>query len=139
MVERISPRDAKRRMDEEGYVYLDVRSVPEFEQGHPNGAYNIPFLHLRSSGMQTNSGFLEAAERTFAKDQKLVVGCKSGGRSLRAAEQLEAAGFTNVVDQRAGYGGARGPFGQVTEPGWERVGLPTSTEAAGGRSWSELS
>lgn len=139
MIENITPQDAKRRMDEEGYAYLDVRSVPEFEQGHPNGAYNIPFLHLGSDGMEPNPEFLAAVERTFAKDQKIVIGCKSGGRSQRAAEQLAAAGFTNILDQRAGYGGARGSFGETTEPGWQDAGLPISNEAAGGRSWSELS
>ena len=33
----VTPREAKRLVDEEGYTYVDVRSVPEFEQGHPAG------------------------------------------------------------------------------------------------------
>lgn len=139
MIERISAKDAKRRMDEQGYAYLDVRSVPEFEQGHPEGAYNVPLLHMGPSGMQPNPRFLEVVSRVFAMDDKIVIGCKSGHRSLRAAELLEGAGFTNVRDQRAGYGGARGSFGEVSEPGWQAEGLPTSTEAATGRSWAELS
>lgn len=138
MVERISPAEAKRRMDEEGYVYLDVRSVPEFEQGHPNDAYNIPIMHLRPGGMEPNPDFVAAVSKVFATDTKIVVGCKSGGRSLRAAEMLAAAGFTAICDQRAGYGGARGPFGGVAEKGWQAEGLPTSTEAAPGRTWAEL-
>ncbi len=60
----------------------------------------------------------------FAKDARIVVGCKAGGRSLRAATALVAAGFTNVLDQRAGFDAVRGPFGEVTEPGWSRAGLP---------------
>ncbi len=139
MIERIGPREAKRRMDEAGWVYLDVRSVPEFEQGHPNGAYNVPLLHLASGGMQPNEAFLDVVTRTFAPGAKIVVGCQSGVRSLRAAEMLLEAGFTTVAEQRAGFGGARGPFGERTEAGWQDEGLPTATEAASGRSWEELS
>ena len=29
-----------------GSPYIDVRSIPEFEMGHPAGAFNIPLLHL---------------------------------------------------------------------------------------------
>ena len=50
-VDHIMPDEAARRMDEEGYVYIDVRSIPEFEQNHPDPAVNIPILHadLRTS------------------------------------------------------------------------------------------
>ena len=139
MPERISPQEAKRRMDEDGWVYVDVRSVPEFEQGHPNGAYNIPVMHLRPGGMDPNADFVDAFTRAFDLDKKIILGCRSGGRSLRGAGLLERAGFTNVVDQFAGYGGSRGAFGQVEEPGWEALGLPTSNEAGSGKSWSDLS
>jgi len=138
MVDRIGPREAKRRMDREGWVYVDVRSVPEFEQGHPNGAYNVPLMHLRPGGMEPNPRFVDAIKEAFAPDAKIIVGCKSGGRSLKAAEALEAEGFTSVLDQRAGYGGARDAFGGVTEKGWVAEGLPTSTEATPGRSWDDL-
>ena len=135
---RIGAAEAKRLMDQEGYVYLDVRSVPEFEQGHPNGAYNVPLMHFGAGGMEANPDFVAAVARAFSKDQRLLIGCKSGGRSKRAAEILVAAGFTNVIDQCGGYGGARGAFGQVTEAGWHAEGLPTATEAASGRSWDDL-
>ncbi|MCA9610553.1 MAG: rhodanese-like domain-containing protein [Myxococcales bacterium] len=138
MLERIGAREAKRRMDEDGWIYLDVRSVPEFEQGHPNGAYNVPLLHLASGGMATNEGFVAAVIRVFDPATKIVVGCQSGVRSVRAAELLLEAGFQSIAEQRAGFGGARGPFGERVEAGWLDEGLPTSTEAATGRSWAEL-
>lgn len=136
---RVKPEEAKRMMDEEGFVYLDVRSVPEFEQGHPTGAYNVPLMHMSSVGMQSNADFMDVVTRAFAKDTKIVVGCKSGGRSLRAAESMLAAGFTTVVDQLAGFSGAADAFGRVAEPGWLAKGLGTSTTAESGRSWAELS
>jgi rhodanese-related sulfurtransferase len=72
--------------------------------------------------MAPNTEFLTVMERKFAKDAKILVGCKSGGRSLQAAAVLLSSGFTDVIDQRAGFSGA-------TEPGWEPMGFPTATEA----------
>ena len=46
-------------------------------------------------------------------------------RSLKAQAMLVAAGFTNVLEQRAGWDGARGSFGEVIEEGWKRAGLPS--------------
>jgi len=138
MVERISPKDAKARLDE-GWTYLDVRSVPEFEQGHPAGAYNVPLMHMGAGGMEPNPDFIAAVEASFPKDAKLVLGCKAGGRSFRAAQQLEARGYTHVLDQRGGWSGATDPFGRALEAGWEQEGLPSATDAEPGRSWAELS
>jgi rhodanese-related sulfurtransferase len=134
---RISPQEASDKMAE-GFTYVDVRTVEEFEAGHPAGAVNVPIMHAGAGGMVQNSNFLPVMKGTFAKDAKIVCGCKAGGRSLRAAQLLLADGFTNVLDQRAGWDGARDAFGQVSEPGWSRVGLPTEQGQPVGRSWSEM-
>jgi rhodanese-related sulfurtransferase len=76
-------------------------------------------------------------KKLFATDAKLVVGCKAGGRSRRAAEALTAAGFTNVVDQKAGWDGVRDAFGALKEPGWSPSNLPSETSTPGG-SYAEL-
>jgi rhodanese-related sulfurtransferase len=138
MPERIGPKEAQKKIVEEGYVYLDVRSVGEFDAGHPAGAYNAPLMIDGPSGRGPNPNMVAAIERSFPKDGKLVVGCLAGGRSMRAAEQLEAAGFTKVVVQRAGWGGVTDPFGRVTEAGWQAEGLPTATTAEPGHAWSDL-
>jgi len=136
--ERISPEDALERMEDDGWAYLDVRTVAEFEGGHPEGAYNIPWKHQSGGGMVDNEDFLAVTEAAFPKDAKLIVGCKSGGRSRAAAEALVAAGFTNIVDQRAGYVGARNAFGQMDEAGWQTAGLPIGSEAEAGRDYESL-
>ena len=110
-VTRVSPEDAQRLMDKEGYVYVDVRSVPEFEAGHPKGAYNVPLKHLEATGYSDNPDFFAVMEAAFGKNAKVVVGCKTGGRSLAAAQALLEEGFACVVDQRAGYVGTFGPQG----------------------------
>ena len=136
-IKRISPQEASAKLAE-GWTYVDVRTVEEFEAGHPAGAVNVPLMLAAGGGMAQNPDFARAMAGAFAKDAKIVVGCKAGGRSLRAAEILTAEGFTNVVDQRAGWDGARSPFGQVTEPGWSRVGLPTEQGSPAGRSWDDV-
>lgn len=137
-VKRVSPREADALIKEDGYVYLDVRSIPEFDAGHAAGAYNIPLLHATPSGMRPNGDFMSVVLAVFPKDTKLVIGCRSGNRSLRAAEALMGAGFANVVDQRAGHSGARDPFGQVQEPGWESAGLEVAIEAQPERTYEAL-
>jgi rhodanese-related sulfurtransferase len=137
-VKRVSPEEAQRMMEDEGYVYLDVRSIPEFEAGHPKGAYNVPLLHMAAGGMQPNARFLDEVSASFELDAKIIVGCKAGGRSLQAAELMVRAGFTSVVDQRAGFDGARDPFGRVSEPGWAHISLPTATTPEPGRSYADL-
>lgn len=138
IVKRVSPREADTLIKEEGYVYLDVRSIPEFDAGHAAGAYNVPLLHATPSGMRPNGDFMPVVLAVFPKDTKLVIGCRSGNRSLRAAEALMGAGFANVVDQRAGHSGARDPFGQMQEPGWESVGLEVAVEAQPDRAYEAL-
>ena len=134
---RISPQEASAKLAD-GWTYVDVRTVEEYEAGHPTGAVNVPLMHAGAGGMAPNPDFLKVMVAAFPKDAKLVVGCKAGGRSLRAAQALLGDGFTNVLDQRAGWDGARDSFGQVTEPGWSRAGLPTENGNPGGRSWEDL-
>jgi len=124
-IRRVSPAEA-HDLVQGGHVYVDVRSEPEFADGHPEGAINVPWMRMGPSGMIPNEGFLATMRARFAKDAPIVVGCKAGGRSLRAAQALVDDGYTAVVDQRAGWDGARDAFGQITEPGWSRVGLPTT-------------
>ncbi len=135
---RVSPQEAQQLIAEQGYVLLDVRSVPEFEAGHPEGAYNVPLNHAGPSGMAPNPEFLKVVEANFPRDTKLVVACKAGGRSIKAAQALLEAGYADVIDQRAGWSGAADPFGKGLEPGWQACGLPTAVSAEPGRSWNEL-
>lgn len=136
-IKRVSPEEARELMDRQGYAYVDVRSIPEFEAGHPEGAYNVPLLHMGAGGrMLPNPDFLGVIESRFAKDAAVVLGCRSGGRSFQAAMVLAASGFTNVIDQRAGFEGAVGPGG--SEAGWRARGLPVSTKPAPERTYDSL-
>jgi rhodanese-related sulfurtransferase len=135
-IKRVSPTEAKQLLDE-GWIYVDVRSEPEFAAGHPAGAQNVPIANPGPGGMAPNPDFVAVIQALYPKDTRLVLGCQAGGRSARAAATLDAAGFTNLVDQRAGWGGARDAFGQIAEPGWAAAGLPVETVTAGA-SYAEL-
>lgn len=110
-------------------IYLDVRTEPEFAQGHPQGAINVPVVFIKGAGqIELNGEFVEVVARTLPREKKLVVGCLSGGRSQRACDLLEAAGYTDLTNVRGGFGGARDASGQVVVAGWRDAGLPVATE-----------
>ncbi|HEY2902282.1 MAG TPA: rhodanese-like domain-containing protein [Polyangia bacterium] len=137
MTKRVLPAEAADLL-KQGWTYLDVRSIPEFEQGHPAGALNIPLLHAQGGRMVPNPDFSRVVEATFPKEQSLVVGCKSGGRSLQAATLLGAAGYTAVVDMRGGFHGERDPLGRVACAGWLESDLPTATAADPEKTYAAL-
>ncbi len=133
------PAEAKALLDSgEGWIYLDVRSEGEFEMGHPEGAWNVPVLHRGPFGMAPNEEFVAVVTRTFPTDAKLVVGCASGVRSVRACELLAAAGFRHLVNMEGGFVGARDPFGGAIA-GWAASGYPVATRAPAERTWAHLS
>jgi len=130
-MKRISVEETATKM-EEGYLYLDVRSVPEFETGHPKGAYNIPLMHAGKFGMSPNSKFMEEVTKAFPKDAKIVVGCASGGRSVGAASLMEMTGYQELLEMRAGF------EGNGREPGWRQTSLPQSGTPEPGRAYADL-
>ena len=131
-IKRITPEQAKELLDSNtGYIYLDVRTVPEFEAGHVPGAKNVPVVEPDPFGrMQLNPRFVEIVEANVGKDVKCITGCQKGGRSMKAAELLLQSGFANILDMRGGFGGETDEMGQVAFPGWAPRGLPTTRESA---------
>ena len=125
-------------MQDEGFVYLDVRSVPEFEEGHPASAYNVPLAEPDEGGMRDNPEFVRQVQAAFPPSTKIVVGCATGVRSRAAAARLVENGYASVVEQAAGMLGVRDPFGRTVARGWRSEGLPVSSEAEPGHSFRDL-
>jgi glyoxylase-like metal-dependent hydrolase (beta-lactamase superfamily II) len=69
---------------------VDVREAQEWNEGHIEGAELVPL-----AGLAGKSG-------DWPRDKPIVVVCRSGARSGRAAQQLENAGFTRVASLRGG-------------------------------------
>ena len=131
-MKEVSPQEAYDLLQSDPeYIYLDVRSVPEFEAGHAVRAINIPLLNLvPGTGMTPNPDFTAVVEATVPKDAKLVIGCKSGGRSARACDLMTQMGYSNVANVRGGFVGAVDNTGRITEPGWSMLNLPTCNSCA---------
>jgi rhodanese-related sulfurtransferase len=137
----VRPAEAKDLLErDEGWSYLDVRTVEEFDAGHPAGALNVPFAVRDASGrMVPNPDFVPVVKRCFAKDARLVLGCAAGGRSRHACEQLLTEGFTALVNMHGGFSGARDETGAVIERGWQACGFPTERACAPEHSYAFLS
>ena len=73
-------------------VLLDVRTQSEFDEGHLKGAVLID--------VKTDS-FMMAARDRLPKDKIIAVYCRSGRRSVAAAERLAADGY-QVVNLKGG-------------------------------------
>lgn len=134
-----NPAGAKELLEQDPEcVYVDVRTVEEFEQGHPPGAFNVPILFRSGAGMQPNPEFLAAVTRRFPPGQKIVFGCKSGGRSERACELLARQGYAHLLNMAGGFHGATDMSGNMVEQGWAACGYDVEKAALPGRSWKEL-
>lgn len=85
---------------------LDVRTPQEYAEGHIDGALNID---VRSDDFQ------KMAEKDLSKDSTILVYCRSGRRSMDAAEILTRLGY-KVVNLKGG----------IIE--WKEEGLPETSE-----------
>lgn len=101
-VHKISAQEAHRMMSElKDYVLLDVRSDKEYRQGRIDGAYLI-----------SDNEITDRAEKELPdKNKAILVYCRSGGRSAKAAAELIRLGYKNVYD----FGGIiHWPFATVS-------------------------
>ena len=64
-------------------LILDVRDPKEYDAGHVSGAVNIPIEDLSK----------RLAEMRVPKDTTIVTMCEHGGRSSRAALELQKLGY----------------------------------------------
>lgn len=72
---------------------VDVREPDEWSDGHIDGSQLVPLSELPTQS------------RGWSREQPVIVLCRSGQRSARAATELEAAGFAHVASLRGGVVG----------------------------------
>ncbi|HEY5020217.1 MAG TPA: rhodanese-like domain-containing protein [Steroidobacteraceae bacterium] len=91
MIPEIAPQELKRRLDAgETITVLDVREPWECAIARLTGSVNIPLNDIPARLHELDSG------------AELVVMCKVGGRSRRAAEYLSAHAFGRVANLAGG-------------------------------------
>lgn len=88
VVEVISAVEAKRMMEEEEVIIVDVRTQEEFEEAHIEGAILL-----------TLDTIPEKAEETIPdKNATYLIYCRSGNRSNQAANILVDMGYEKIYD-----------------------------------------
>ena len=86
---KISAQEAKAMLDEStDLILLDVRTEAEFAAGHIEGAILIPDSELAT----------RAETELPDKDALILIYCRSGNRSAKAARQLLEMGYSQVYD-----------------------------------------
>jgi rhodanese-related sulfurtransferase len=104
-VREVMPWDLAERLDSGAApaLILDVREPAEFDQAHIAGSLNVPRGVLEQAcEWDHNETEPVLAER---RDRLIVVVCRSGNRSVLAADTLQALGYADVVSLATGLRG----------------------------------
>jgi len=69
-------------------VWIDVRTVEEYQADHIDGDANIPLAELDAKKLA----------ETYGNDAEIMLYCRSGNRAGQALTILETAGFSHLVN-----------------------------------------
>ncbi len=98
---------------------VDVRTRSELESvGRVPKAGHVEWL--RDEDRRQNPRFLAELEAKVGKDDVVLLLCRSGKRSVAAAQAATLAGFKNVFNVLEGFEGDGG-----AQQGWLKHGLPS--------------
>lgn len=145
----MTPAQAYKTMQREGHsaIFLDVRTRAEVNfLGTPTVAdANVPYMKLNewyawnakknNFKMEVNSDFADdvaekLAQKGLSKSDTVILICRSGSRSSKAADLLTNLGYKNVYSVAEGFEGDKakkgGQKGQRVVNGWKNSDLPWS-------------
>lgn len=101
-IEEIEPFEAAEEIEGGDVVLIDTREPHEFADAHLEGGKLVP------PGLLAE----QIAEAAPDKSARTILYCRSGNRSYKAAEQLQALGYENVASMAGGI------------LAWQEQGLP---------------
>jgi rhodanese-related sulfurtransferase len=101
-VEEITPKQAIEAV-EAGSIFVDVREDYEIAEM----AYDI------KNKLEIPLGEIQVRLNEFPKDKNIIIGCRSGKRSMNACMFLKMSGYENVQNLQGGI------------LGWSEGGFPT--------------
>jgi sulfur-carrier protein adenylyltransferase/sulfurtransferase len=107
-IEEITPSEAALEIDEGGVALVDTREPHEYEEAHIEGGRLVPPALLRD----------EIESVVPDRSQRVILYCRTGNRSGKAAEQMAEMGYESVANVAGG----------ILE--WQEQGLPV-VEAEG--------
>jgi sulfur-carrier protein adenylyltransferase/sulfurtransferase len=102
VVEEIEPFEAAQEIEGGEVVLIDTREPHEYQEAHLENGKLVP------PGLLSD----EIAAAAPDKAARTILYCRSGNRSYKAAEQLEALGYTDVASMAGGI------------LAWQEQGLP---------------
>jgi rhodanese-related sulfurtransferase len=85
---KISAEEAKKIIEVEDVVILDVRTGEEYKEGHIKDSVLLPVTEIPD----------KVKNIIPDKETKILVYCRSGNRSATAAKTLLDMGYKNVID-----------------------------------------
>jgi sulfur-carrier protein adenylyltransferase/sulfurtransferase len=106
-IEEVTPAEAHAELERGDAALIDVRERHEWDESRLEGATLIPQLTLAD----------RIAEVVPNRSQRVLLYCRVGNRSARAADLLQDLGYENVASVAGGI------------VGWEETGLPVAAEA----------
>ena len=94
-ITEITPEDTRKLIQNENVILIDIREESEVEQGSIDGAQYIPrgVLEFKISDLEIPN----------STEAKVILYCRSGGRSALAAASLQNMGFKNIMSMKGGY------------------------------------
>jgi molybdopterin/thiamine biosynthesis adenylyltransferase/rhodanese-related sulfurtransferase len=101
-IEEIEPFEAAQEIEGGDVVLIDTREPHEYQEAHLENGKLVPPGLLRD----------EIAGAAPNKSARTILYCRSGNRSYKAAEQLQALGYTDVASMAGGI------------LAWQEQGLP---------------
>ncbi len=120
----VSPREAWTLFSRDEAVLVDVRSAEERKfVGHVPGSLHVAWA--TGTALTRNPRFVRELESKVGKTQPVLLLCRSGKRSLMAAEAAAKAGFSSVFNVLEGFEGEiNADQHRGTQDGWRFHGLP---------------
>lgn len=90
-IPQVQIHDAKQKLDQKTYLFVDIRDPASYRQAHVPGA-----VHLHDGNVQE---FLKETD----KNSSVVVYCYHGNSSLGATAFLIENGFKDVASMSGGF------------------------------------
>lgn len=111
-VPEVGPDEARAQLESgEGGIFLDVREAHELRKGYIPGAVRIVLDEIPDAG-DPSSRWADS-QLTSHKDDRIIVYCATGVRSMIGSYYLKQLGYSNVASLAGGM------------DAWQRAGNPT--------------
>jgi len=95
----VEAKELGKAFDPKQYVVVDVRTDEEYREGHIPGAKHIPYDEMENRFHELEN----------VKEKPILLVCRSGRRSVIAANVLSEKGFNHLFNLKGGMLEWNGP------------------------------